>query len=235
MSLASVLSLLLSSYMYGDFRLNIYQNTEKQWRIDISTTVYIVGKNAANKVKDYNAFIEEYASKLQGTYLANNTNYTVSVKIEYKEGGSGIKSELKGMRSFQKRIPLSSGDNLLDLSEEPIRSYVMPKGGYYGELGSSEYFSSPAMALHETLHFLGLGDRYTDNENKITVPDKGFENDIMASTRRGWVMSQIHFDNLAKKMLEIWDKAKVNDEIGTMTGTVDNPSKDRVAQKAGAG
>lgn len=39
--------------------------------------------------------------------------------------------------------------------------------------------------LHETLHLLGLSDRYTDHGTymgkRTTTPDKGFEHDIMAT------------------------------------------------------
>jgi len=56
-------------------------------------------------------------------------------------------------------------------------------------------------SLHETMHFLGLSDRYTEGsiiinrvKTRITAPYENFENDIMGESGKTSI-SPVHFKN----------------------------------------
>jgi len=219
-----------------DFRLRVYEK-DGQKHIEISTTVYITGEGAADKVKAYNDFVVANANKLEGTYKTDDgIEYKVALNIVYEVGTEGKNKELRSKRKYENQLWETSGDNILELSGKDIISNVLPVGSYHGELGSSELSSSPATAFHEVLHFLGLDDWYDVifiNGVRRTTPYKDFENDIMAANSKDWIISKIHWDNLGKKSLEIWskwekywEKSKKRQEIiGTMPGKIENAQK----------
>ncbi|MGX5689555.1 RHS repeat domain-containing protein [Arcticibacter tournemirensis] len=163
-----------------DFILTINRNKDGEIRgVTVSATVYITGTGASSERADeLNTFAEGYFKK------QNKTN--VSINITYKYRKSVDKNKL------------GQGENILTFHSEPEngeshRSSV--NGSRFGNrhfTGNSGNVYSSGMrsktVLHETLHTMGLSDRYQDKYNPFTKewysePHKGFENDIMGYSR----------------------------------------------------
>ena len=53
-------------------------------------------------------------------------------------------------------------------------------------------------------HVMGLGDRYKDNAKGISVPNKGWENNIMGAY--DGVVEQKNIDELISENLGLWDR-----------------------------
>ncbi len=193
-----------------DYRINVYQDDEGNWHIDISTTVHVSGDNAENKVEEYNQFIAENADKLKGTFTnEDGTEFQISVNINYK-----VQEETKG----GKVIGYEYGDNFLEFTDTD-RSHADDVGARFGELGNSDSNSSASTAFHETLHMLGLGDRYYEkgyqpiieytrtNGQKAKMYKSyatGFEKDIMGGGQHkgnNFEIVQQHFDNWGKSII----------------------------------
>jgi hypothetical protein len=100
----------------------------------------------------------------------------------------------------KKASDLKYGENLLTFTKDPNtnedRSDVSATEEINGDLvifytGNTgvikEQGKSSKTVLHETLHFLGLSDRYDEYNNNLTgmlnqtVPQRGFQNDIMSN------------------------------------------------------
>lgn len=172
-------------------------------KITIASTIYITGK-AAN---EFNA--NKYTQKAAQLYKPGQ--YT-NEKGEKFEIVFDVKFEYAPDKS---KIQKQDGDNILEYNENNIRSHI--KGSYQvdvdvdgnisnvkrftgnvGEIGKQDAIgSSYTTTIHETLHFLGLSDRYEEDTSGETQPDKGFEKDIMGIEFE-IQMNQIHYDNFGK-------------------------------------
>jgi len=126
---------------------------------------------------------------------------------------------------------LEAGDNVLDLNNVPgerseVRGSQTPadkngdKISYTGNRGKIyRQDQSKAKIFHESMHFLGLTDRYNDIPNTNPVQSeshKGFENDVMGAGGSGKI-SQIHYNN--------WGKAAVSKGNGVIRTRVDLDKK----------
>lgn len=105
---------------------------------------------------------------------------------------------------------LKAGENIFnvrtDLPENKRSNVLSTRTGNLFSVGNTGTINSKSKNLektviHETLHFLGLSDRYDDfSKNHLyrgssTVPHRGFENDIMG----GGTMedfNNIHYENI---------------------------------------
>ena len=79
-------------------------------------------------------------------------------------------------------------------------------------------------APHEIGHILGLDDRYSD-KNGRSVPDKGWENNIMGNSKSGKV-EQRNIDGILKDAMKAYDKwvQKNNGKIFKYEIDKDNPN-----------
>lgn len=82
-----------------------------------------------------------------------------------------------------------------------ILSLYQFAAGDFGRILNSDR-SNKNVVLHESLHFLGLSDRYAETGNQVvnsvsqrtTAAHDGFDHDIMGnSNKRG--LNQVHYDN----------------------------------------
>jgi hypothetical protein len=187
-----------------DARVTVQKDEKGGGKITIVTTVYIIGKNA----NEFNA--GKYTDKAakfykSGTYTdekGNKFDIEFDVKFEFASDKSKIK--------------LQDGDNILEYKEENVRSHINTPAYEYDDDGSGNISNvkrftgnegiigrqdaigiSFDATLHETLHFLGLSDRYEDVGEKTSESDEGFENDRMGSAW-GDELNQVHYDNIGK-------------------------------------
>jgi RHS repeat-associated protein len=196
-----------------DFRVKTETDEEKKTgTITISTTIHVIGSEKdQKKVDSYNNHAKK---KLEdGTFEQDGVTYTVKFAVNYV---------------LAEKAPeeLADGDNVLILvdgnagvSQVPGREKSNGDGTstfYTGNKGHiSKQDQTKAVTLHETMHFLGLTDRYDEVENtnpRQTTPHKGFSNDIMGSRTSGKI-SQIHYNN--------WGKAALKKVNGTIRTRVD--------------
>jgi RHS repeat-associated protein len=212
-----------------DFRVKTEKDDEKKTgTITISTTIHVTGSGASQKLVDkYNKYAEKNFK--EGTYEQDGITYTVKfdVKYEYAEeapekmeagdnlltlnGVSGGVSQVSGIESTDK-----NGDKT---------SFTGNKGSIF-----KQDQSSASTIFHESMHFLGLTDRYDEKMSEITEngftkkvrtsePHKGFESDVMG-TRGSGKISQIHYNN--------WGKAAVSNSSGVIRTRVDLDKKGKL-------
>jgi len=175
----------------------VQKNPEGGGKITISSTIYITGK-AANKSNEelYNKKATElYKSGTYTNKAGEKFEVVYEVKFEYV--------------SDKSKIELKDGDNILEYNENVGRSGVNGtynadidrKGnisnvkrftGNSGEIAKGDESDHNA-TIHETLHFVGLSDRYDDIGTE-SLPDDGFKNDILGSYE-GTELNQVHYDN----------------------------------------
>ncbi len=73
---------------------------------------------------------------------------------------------------------------------------------------NSDYYSAPATILHDVLHEMGLGDRYSENKKGNVNAAEGYNNDIMGfGAREAYLnnnieVKQTHFDNYGNTLFQ---------------------------------
>jgi RHS repeat-associated protein len=200
----------------------------KGGQISINANVYLYGGGATKEV--VKQMQSDIKSRWGGNYTAQtsdgNRKFTVNVNInidlyEGKEKNDPILIE-ESWNPFNR-------DNFVEIGAGDKRSYV--KNGDEGEWRSQGRkgltLAQDDPAPHEVGHLLGLSDRYTDKDG----PNKGWESNIMGSSRNGKV-EQRNIDGILQdvmKAYETWLKNNINSpkefiykyEINT-----NNPSKE---------
>jgi RHS repeat-associated protein len=181
--------------------------------INISSTIYFKG-GTPDQRKEYkdeaNKFVKDNAKMFSGTYKdGNGNNINISININYEDIGD------------KKELEIGAGNNIIDISDLAdtdnssavvnggdkakdvayINGRLQPSetdyntAGYKAALRADSKDSKGHTAVHETLHMLGLSDRYTDsypNGKRVSNVPKEFRGDIMAG---GYNMSQTHWNN----------------------------------------
>ena len=202
----------VSSYVYGlnsplmfmdndgnDAIVTVQQNPQGGGTITISSVVYITGK-AASPEKALE-FTEKAAMVYKsGTFTKGDNQYTINFDVQFKYVEDGSK------------INLQRGENMLEMTGEEGRSYVLSKKitqkdtygnvlwvkhttGTIGKIRNIGNFESYSV-LHETLHLIGLTDRYTETKEAFST-NIGFTQDIMGSSNSSDI-GQTHYDNYGK-------------------------------------
>jgi RHS repeat-associated protein len=97
--------------------------------------------------------------------------------------------------------PGISPQNNINLGDSG-RSYVDRVGGNSGTWYAD---NDPWVPAHEVGHLMGLDDRYKDNKEGISIPDPGWENNIMGSF--GAPVEQRNIDEIVEKNLDGLGKA----------------------------
>jgi len=188
--------------------------------ITIQSTIYFKGgtkkereeyKNAANDFMKDNAKI--FSGKIKD---GDGNEWSMDVKIDYQDLGAKKESEI------------GAGNNIMDISrlDADGSSAVMNDGnrdvgyfekgkwvktgvdyntaGNYAALRSDSKSRKGLTTVHETLHMLGLTDRYTDsypNNKRQSTPNTGFETDMMGGGNAAPTMHQAHWNNWGNYIL----------------------------------
>jgi RHS repeat-associated protein len=152
--------------------------------LNISSTVYITGEGTSSEMAD------ALTAGAAATFREKTVDgVTISFNVTYKHDADG------GNRK------LGKGENLLTFHNTDGRSAVIGgrreyrdgnnnitrieritgnKGNMYKDKNGE---ITRGTVMHETLHFLGLSDRYSDSFNEegnlVSIPHAGFESDIM--------------------------------------------------------
>jgi RHS repeat-associated protein len=170
--------------------------------VSLRATVYITGEGAsserAGELNDMASRIFRPGSSKNGVSISFNVSFKYSKDVS----ASNLKPGENILTFSSERAKTSRGDKTGKASHVNA-SYsrtIDPKtktasyeqfSGRTGIMYGDERYSHVNI-LHETLHFLGLSDRY-DNE-QVGKPDQGYENDIMG-TRGSTNIGNAHFDN----------------------------------------
>jgi len=146
--------------------------------LKISSTIYITGAGANQKRAD--ALNKGVGSIFKSSNIQSNVNVSFDINYKYSEG---IQSK-----------DLKAGENMLSFTSkegtDDDRSHIterMPEltsdgrkiemtgntGQIYKENWESDY-----TVYHESMHFLGISDRYSNNNR---APNLYFQNDVMGS------------------------------------------------------
>lgn len=170
--------------------------------VSLRATVYITGEGAsaerAGELNDMASRILRPGSSKNGVSISFNVSFKYSKDISVTNLKAG-----ENILTFSSEKSKTSGDDKTGKRSHVNASYsrtVDPNT----KTASYEYFSgrtgimygddrnSDIDILHETLHLLGLSDRY-DNE-QVGKPDQGYENDIMGK-RGATNIGDAHYDN----------------------------------------
>lgn len=147
--------------------------------INISAKVYIKGEGASKERADA---LNKTAKDVLQSKEVDGINVSFNVSYEYNADIT------------ESQLDEDSGENILEFKAENITSDVGGKEytgknesftrpnriGKVGNSGESDF-----KVLHETMHFLGLSDRYTEgpkdvNGNRTAKEHQNFQDDIMS-------------------------------------------------------
>jgi RHS repeat-associated protein len=180
--------------------------------VNISATVFIKGKGASAKRA------EALNKAAKNTYKTKTVDgVVVSFNVEFIYDPGKKESDLSPF----------NGENLLTFSVKPENNAVTPRGvshingliysgdykdyvGNTGEIHNSGKVNYTIM--HETLHLLGLSDRYTEVTGKANA---GYKNDIMG-TFGITKMKLTHYHNIVDFVKK--NQSNINKQ-GKMLGT----------------
>ena len=199
-----------------DYRVNTYQDEDGKWHMYISSTVHVFSDkgNAKEKTAEYNKFIKYNADKFKGKYKSDDgIEVVISINITYVEGKRGKDDKIENYKDGDNELSLEGGVErgstmgaVENTSENTGRKVVMNNDN----TNNGKYFSSPGTVLHDVLHVMGLGDRYSQTRDKETGQEiikvsEQYKNDIMGLgpnaiyyQRKPLQIKQVHFDNYGK-------------------------------------
>ncbi len=163
-----------------DFIMSITRNKKGDiTKINISSTIYIQGEGASEeRANDLTTF----AAKNLKTKNVSGVEVSFSVKYQYKNIDINKLEVGANILNFVKEKGTSGVNSRTHIENDFVRSYT----GRAGTIFNSG--TDNATILHESMHMLGLSDRYDDYRNnpltgneRETVPHKGFEHDLMGN------------------------------------------------------
>jgi RHS repeat-associated protein len=174
-----------------DYTMSINRNKDDEiTSIAISVKVYITGAKASEKRADE---LNKLAKSTFASKTINKVKVSFNIKYEYSENITT--SDLK------------NGENILNFTDTEGRSSVkgikrQVDGNSYiytGRQGTIYSNGDNKTVMHETGHLIGLADRYDDVDGgnlggRGSVPDKGFEKDLMGSLKNSSIIS-VHYQH----------------------------------------
>jgi RHS repeat-associated protein len=175
-----------------DFTLSITRNKKGEITgVNVSSTVYIQGDGAnADRAKELNGFAAKnlVSKKVDGVKVSFSVNYVYNDQKEAKDLRAG-----ENILTFDKNSGISYVNSRTETEGRFVRSFSGNTGIIY------EGGSSSRTVLHETMHLMGLSDRYDDFRNNTlsgnerdNIIHKGFADDLMGSPR-STQLDQFHY------------------------------------------
>jgi len=180
------------------FKVSIKNEGNGNISINISSTIYIQTDNPSEWeliTKD----AREYFSEVFKENQSSDGKISITFDVDFKAVSS---------------IELGEADNLLEYKPNK-KSRVKPSEsddrnavGIIGVLGDKDYRT----IVHETGHFLGLVDRYTNVKGKGSVTHEGWKGNLM-SADKGPNLFQSQYDNFVRHLVEHYNKTKESNFI----------------------
>lgn len=200
-----------------DVRVGIQRDEKGNVTITLSSTVYVTGYGAEERVAEYNDFLKNNQGLLTNiTDNGDGTNTTINLDFKYV---LGTDDDIKRIKDEKSR----NGDNLITLTNDEKRSNAAgftkanydkkdPETGrptlehyvdYNAKLGNANtkdgrYYGAAPTAFHEVMHLFGLRDWYNNKSDRDAVGDNDIMND---AHKKNPVMHQIHWNNWRKAIL----------------------------------
>lgn len=176
-----------------DFRMVMQRDSKGNiTHITLQATVYLQGKGASQEMA--NKMNKAFGDKFSGYKTVNGVKVGLDVVYAYDKGNSRNKNNLR------------SGENIFNVRTDMpadkasfVTGYSKGDDYFTGNTGqiNSKSNDISRTVIHESLHLLGLSDRYDDfsgdgsGRDKITHP--GFSNDIMGE---GNGFLDVHYENI---------------------------------------
>lgn len=205
-----------------DYIMDIIRNKEGEITgIKISGTVYIQGKGASQKRADeLNKFAKDNLKSM------TVDGVSISVSVDYKYDDSKKEKNLKQGENLLTFDSATEDDNNIshingiEISQEGKKTKFLTgkTGTIYGNGQDNN------TVFHETMHLLGLVDRYEDNRDKKfipqelrgTVPHKGYEKNVMGNSS---------YTNLNQQQYKSWmqhaiSRSKANNNTNRVIGVL---------------
>lgn len=223
-------------------------NREKK-RITLSSSIYVFGANAKDKVAEYNKAVSEFQG-LNGKYKDEDGNeWSIDIQMKFVEGtaddkkrieeaGSGVAAENMlfldpGMKGAS-NTAITGPDGK---AETNVRQDYEKKNGIFVVVNrefltsrksvlqsTDRYYASGTTALHETLHQYGLSDWYR-GKNGLKETPEAFKHDIMGDGVGPIGFSQTHYNNIGSKILELSKVKKSDNFISNVVVDLDQYGK----------
>jgi len=176
-----------------DFRMITQRNSSgKIISASLHTTVYLQGSGASQELA--NTLNTEFANRI-GSRTINGVKVSINATYVYDNSRD---TDKRGAGNNILNVRNDMGDKSSHVSSR--QSGNVPIIGSYGELNNIKDNVVNA-GIHETLHFLGLSDRYDDfegfnlNLGPQKQPHSGFRNDIMGNAA-SLILQDVHFENI---------------------------------------
>jgi RHS repeat-associated protein len=190
--------------------------------ITIQSTIYFKGGSEEDRKKyadAANAFVKDNPQLFSGKYKDGDGNeWSMSVDINYQDLGD------------KKETEIGEGNNIMDISKinDGSGSSVTYGGnkdlgywdkngkwvktgtdyntaGKYAALRADSKENPGLVAVHETMHMLGLSDKYYDDYStgqRVSRSRDGYKSDIMGAGEKGHnQMNQQHWNNWGNYIL----------------------------------
>jgi RHS repeat-associated protein len=184
-----------------DFRVSISKGNNGINTITIESTVHLYGPDADklyNQIKGFTA---------GGKVTIDGQEYQLNVVVNYQVNSrlnEAIPAEIHSRvetnidtRKFR-NLGVEKGDNIVYVDKSlvlPLASGVTAQGEDDAKINNIEGYGT---LIHESLHMLGLDERYTFGGG----PDKNFKLDFMSNSPLRKGIDKIHLYDFAKYALE---------------------------------
>ena len=183
--------------------------------VNISGTVYIQGNGADEERAEE---LNSYASSHLQSKNINGINVSVKIKYSYDKNKNS-----KSLKAGENILTFANNSGISHIEGIELREGKNVKllTGNTGVIYNDDV-NDDNVIFHESLHLLGLSDRYDDFRDignyigPASVPHKGFENDIMGNREKTNV-SRYHYEQwLNHALLRVKGNSNVKRVIGLM-------------------
>jgi hypothetical protein len=188
----------------------------------------VLGYNNKDEAASYNKFLKDHKDLLTGSFKdGNGVSWTINLDIQYEAGDKSDADRINAHPNGDNVITIGNDGEYAHADDsrgnehaqfdrkDPSGPMSMIVGRYdpsdrntvigVGKNGKSD-FSRGMVGFHETLHLLGLSDRYnTNDQHQWTGSHVGFGTDVMGVHNAYYgplTMSQRHWDNWGSYILK---------------------------------